>query len=238
MRLGTDGRANPRDDSDEAHLLRPYNTVNGEFFLGAGLWDSLAQHGRLPAGRFTVTCDFEIVGALRSVALRWTRNGSFDANDRNLAAGAPQLRDPAMSVRQRVRATGAELAATIQGWRCSWRALSPTERATTVILTIMIAGGVALRLRNIGFPRFTFDEHHFVPNARRYLVGEADDNDHPPLGKLFIAAGMLLFGDNPTGWRAASLIFGLQTLVIAAALARRAVRGSTGGLVRGRVLRR
>ena len=51
-------------------------------------------------------------------------------------------------------------------------------------------------------------------------MGEADDNDHPPLGKLFIAAGMLLFGDNPTGWRAASLIFGLQTLVIAAALAR------------------
>jgi dolichyl-phosphate-mannose--protein O-mannosyl transferase len=126
-----------------------------------------------------------------------------------------------MSARQQVRAIGADLAATIEGWRRSWHALAPAERATTVILTIMIAGGVALRLRNIGFPpRFTFDEQHFVPNARRYLVGEADDNDHPPLGKLFIAAGMLLFGDNPTGWRAASLIFGLQTLVIAAALAR------------------
>jgi dolichyl-phosphate-mannose--protein O-mannosyl transferase len=126
-----------------------------------------------------------------------------------------------MSVRQRVRALGAELASTIEGWRRSWHALPPVGRATTVILTIMIAGGVALRLRNIGFPpRFTFDEHHFVPNARRYLVGEADDNDHPPLGKLFIAVGLLLFGDNPTGWRAASLIFGLQTLVIAAALAR------------------
>jgi hypothetical protein len=75
------------DDSDDAHLLRPYNTVNGELFLGAGLWDSLAQHGRLPAARFTVNCDFEIVGALRPVALRWTRNGSFDGNDRSLAAG-------------------------------------------------------------------------------------------------------------------------------------------------------
>jgi hypothetical protein len=75
------------DDRCDAHLLRPYNTVNGELFLGAGLWDSLAQHGRLPAGRFTVNCDFEIVGALRPAALRWTRNGSFDGNDRSLAAG-------------------------------------------------------------------------------------------------------------------------------------------------------
>ena len=75
------------DAGDDAHLLRPYNTLNGELFLGAGLWDSLARHGGLPAGRFTVTCDFEIVGALRPPALRWTRNGSFDVNDRSLAAG-------------------------------------------------------------------------------------------------------------------------------------------------------
>jgi hypothetical protein len=75
------------DGTDDAHLLRPYNTVNGELFLGAGLWESLPRHGRLPDGRFTVNCDLEIVGALHSVALRWTRNGRFEANDRNLAAG-------------------------------------------------------------------------------------------------------------------------------------------------------
>ncbi len=80
--------------ADDERLLRPYNTVNGELFLGAGLWSSLARHGPLPAGRFTVTCDFEIVGALRSVTLRWTRNGSFAANDRSLAAGV--LRDCAI----------------------------------------------------------------------------------------------------------------------------------------------
>jgi len=126
-----------------------------------------------------------------------------------------------MSAVQRMRAIAAALATTLQQWRRSWNALPPIQRATTIVLAIMIAGGVALRLRNIGFPpRFTFDEHHFVPNARRYLVGEADDNDHPPLGKLLIAVGLLLFGDNPTGWRAASLIFGLQTLLVVAALAR------------------
>jgi len=80
-------QASGQDDTDEARVLRPYNTINGELFLGAGLWDSLAQHGPLPSGRFTVNCDFEIVGALRSVALSWKRNSKFDANDRNLAAG-------------------------------------------------------------------------------------------------------------------------------------------------------
>jgi hypothetical protein len=81
-------RANRTDHGDEdARVLRPYNTVNGELFLGAGLWSSLAAHGRLPAGRFTVTCDFEIVGALRSVALRWVRNGAFEASERTLATG-------------------------------------------------------------------------------------------------------------------------------------------------------
>jgi hypothetical protein len=72
---------------DDAHVLRPYNTVNGELFLGAGLWSSLASRGRLPANRFTVTCDFEIVGALHSVALRWTRNGAFEPSARSLAVG-------------------------------------------------------------------------------------------------------------------------------------------------------
>ena len=105
--------------------------------------------------------------------------------------------------------------------RGRWRALPPAARTTSVLLAVLITGGVVLRLWNIGFPpRFTFDEQHFVPNARAYLLGQADDNDHPPLGKLLIAAGLLLFGDNPTGWRAASLIFGLQSLVVAGAVAR------------------
>jgi hypothetical protein len=73
---------------DDRQILRPYNTVNGELFLGAGLWDALAPRGSLPAGRFTVTCDLEIVGAVRSVALRWTVGGSFDRSAKTLAVGA------------------------------------------------------------------------------------------------------------------------------------------------------
>jgi dolichyl-phosphate-mannose--protein O-mannosyl transferase len=113
------------------------------------------------------------------------------------------------------------LTAELRARWAEFRAQAPEVRATTIMLVVMVVGGVALRVWNIGAPpRFTFDEHHFIPNARHYLDGVADDNDHPPLGKLFIAASMLLFGDDPTGWRAASLILGLQTLVVAAALVR------------------
>ncbi len=109
----------------------------------------------------------------------------------------------------------------MNAWRKGWAELPPAARATSVIMALMIAGGVILRIQDIGFPpRFTFDEQHFVPNARSYLLGAADENDHPPLGKLFIAIGILLFGDGPVGWRAASLILGLQSLVIAYWLAR------------------
>jgi dolichyl-phosphate-mannose--protein O-mannosyl transferase len=126
-----------------------------------------------------------------------------------------------VSRREAARRLSERLADTARDCTRAWRALPPAGRTTTAVLAAIIAAGIVLRLRDIGFPpRFTFDEQLFVPNARRYLVGEVDDNDHPPLGKLFIAVGLLLFGDNPTGWRAASLIFGLQSLVVAAALAR------------------
>jgi hypothetical protein len=79
---------------DDARVLSPYVTVNGELFLGAGLWASLARQGPLPTQRFTVFCDYDIVGALRSVALRWTPTGSFDPSSKSLAVGA--LRDCAI----------------------------------------------------------------------------------------------------------------------------------------------
>ena len=93
--FGANQRPEPslRADDDRS-VLRPYNTVNGELFLGAGLWDTLAPQGALPPGRFTVTCDLEIVGAVRSVALRWSPGGRFDAATKTLAVGT--LRDCAI----------------------------------------------------------------------------------------------------------------------------------------------
>jgi dolichyl-phosphate-mannose--protein O-mannosyl transferase len=60
--------------------------------------------------------------------------------------------------------------------------------------------------------------------------------DHPPLGKFFIAGGILAFGNNPFGWRIASALFGALGIVIAYRLGltlskRRAVGLLTAGLL-------
>ena len=54
-----------------------------------------------------------------------------------------------------------------------------------------------------------FDEVHYVPAARTLLALSGPVNiEHPLLGKTLIAAGMLVFGDNPLGWRALSTLAG------------------------------
>lgn len=67
---------------------------------------------------------------------------------------------------------------------------------------------------NLGSPpKVSFDEFHYIPAAREFLALNNNRNyEHPPLAKYFIATGMAVFGDNPIGWRAASVVFGLLTL--------------------------
>lgn len=75
---------------------------------------------------------------------------------------------------------------------------------------LVILAGVYWRFVDLGYPPyFTFDEHHFVENARNYLHGVADWNDHPPLGKLLIVPGIVAFGDNGLGWRIHAAILGV-----------------------------
>lgn len=72
-----------------------------------------------------------------------------------------------------------------------------------------------------------FDEAYYV-NASRVILGQPvaegahywdqpaylDPNqEHPPLGKLLIAASMTVFGDNGVGWRIPSVIAGMLALV-------------------------
>jgi len=60
-----------------------------------------------------------------------------------------------------------------------------------------------------------FDEQHYVTDARSILEGHGTlHSEHPPLGKLFIVSGILLFGDNPFGWRFFSIIFGTICIVL------------------------
>lgn len=67
-----------------------------------------------------------------------------------------------------------------------------------------------------------FDEQYYVDDARSILQG--DDTlrpEHPPLGKLFVVLGMLLFGDNPLGWRFFSVLFGAGGIVLFYLICRR-----------------
>jgi len=96
----------------------------------------------------------------------------------------------------------------------------------------MIAFGVWLRIQHVGFPsNFGFDEHHFVPNARNYLHGVSDTNDHPPLGKLLIALAIRLFGDQSVAWRLPALALGIATIALGGWLAEWAFRDRRAGWI-------
>ena len=72
---------------DDAHLLRPYCNVKNDVLLAAGLWDSPGLRGPLPTERFTVMCNYDIVGVLKSVSLRWSPNDKFEPAKQGLPVG-------------------------------------------------------------------------------------------------------------------------------------------------------
>lgn len=100
--------------------------------------------------------------------------------------------------------------------------------APLLVLGLICVASLAGRSAWLGNPsRLVFDERYYV-NAARVILGTPvptgdayvgaspglDPNlEHPPLGKLAIAAGMKVFGDNPLGWRSASLVFGTAAIV-------------------------
>ena len=100
--------------------------------------------------------------------------------------------------------------------RQAWLDLPAPQRWITAFLVAMIVGGVVIRIQGVPWPTwFTFDEEPFVKNAHSYALSIADNNDHPPFGKMLIAVGMLIFGYNSLGWRFVPLLFGLQSVCLA-----------------------
>ena len=67
-----------------------------------------------------------------------------------------------------------------------------------------------------------FDEIYHARTAYEFLKGlTAYENTHPPLGKLFISAGIAVFGMNPFGWRIAGTLFGIAMVPLAYLFAKR-----------------
>ena len=56
-----------------------------------------------------------------------------------------------------------------------------------------------------------FDEIYFPRTAYEHLHGlSIYEKTHPPMGKVFMSIGIMLFGMNPFGWRFAGTLFGVM----------------------------
>jgi hypothetical protein len=78
----------PRPEAvGEAQRLSPYKTVNGVLLLGAGLWTA-PDLEQPPRGRFTVVCNFHILGVTRIAAVRWQKSGQLTRVKETLPFGS------------------------------------------------------------------------------------------------------------------------------------------------------
>ncbi len=116
------------------------------------------------------------------------------------------------------------------------RPASPTAELARYALSALCVGllclGVFWRFHGLDYPRtFSFDEHHFVSNARNYIAGRADWNDHPPLGKLVLVPAMLAAGDRGVGWRLSSAFLGLAIVALGGLCAAKLFEDRRAGLL-------
>jgi dolichyl-phosphate-mannose--protein O-mannosyl transferase len=106
--------------------------------------------------------------------------------------------------------------------------------ALAVALVLLIS--TALRLWQLGMPADKmFDEIYYAKDAKaivdgrtgihdgqyRWAVGDEVSWPHPEMGKMAIAAGILLFGDRAFGWRLPALVAGVALLACVYPLGRR-----------------
>jgi dolichyl-phosphate-mannose--protein O-mannosyl transferase len=104
--------------------------------------------------------------------------------------------------------------------------------ATSALCIGLLFLGIVWRMVDLDYPRtFSFDEHHFVSNARNYIHHRADWNDHPPLGKLVLVPAMMAFGDRGLGWRLSSALLGLAIVGLAGLCAAKIFDDRRAGLL-------
>ncbi len=103
----------------------------------------------------------------------------------------------------------------------NYNVLHRADLLAMVLLAILSLSLYILRLETP--PTYVHDEVYHAYTGAQYAQGNPDAYvwytrapregveytwNHPPVGRLFIAVGVLLLGDNPLGWRVTSSIFG------------------------------
>ena len=107
---------------------------------------------------------------------------------------------------------------------------------TIIISALLIVAGFT-RFWHLGHPNeIVFDEVHFVAQGRHYLHGESFLDPHPPLAKLVIAAGILIFGDHPWSWRVGNATLGTALVAITYLLGRRMSGSRLVGAIAGAII--
>ncbi len=124
----------------------------------------------------------------------------------------------------------------------------PTDRARGWAVTLVLTFAAALvRLVNLGAATDggtpLFDEKYYAIQAWEMLRNGGVEDDqafgvvvHPPLGKQLIAIGEWLFGYNPTGWRIASAVAGIVSVLLIIRVTRRMTRSTLLGGIAGVLL--
>ena len=95
-------------------------------------------------------------------------------------------------------------------WEYAWLLLIVL---VTLVLHLVIVGRPAEPL---------FDEIYYAKDAHVILQQHTTERtEHPPLAKLIIAGGTIVFGDNQYGWRLPAVIFGTAGIVFFYLICRR-----------------
>jgi dolichyl-phosphate-mannose-protein mannosyltransferase len=113
------------------------------------------------------------------------------------------------------------------------------NRIDTASLFLITLAAAAIRLPRLSSPATVVtDEYVYVPQACAYIRGLRACGLsghlyelHPPLGKWLIGFGIRVFGDNPAGWRAASLVAGTLTVGLLYVLGRLTLRSTFGAII-------
>jgi hypothetical protein len=73
--------------SDDPLVLQPVNTTGNELLLGGGLWSSPDLKAPLPPDRFSVICNYQIKGFMRSASIRFDPTTAFFPTSKTVTVG-------------------------------------------------------------------------------------------------------------------------------------------------------